>query len=55
MMSKNEKVILEVEHLKKYFPVRAGIFKKIVAQVQAVDDISFKVHEGETQIGRAHL
>ncbi|MGB4458019.1 MAG: oligopeptide/dipeptide ABC transporter ATP-binding protein [Defluviitoga tunisiensis] len=48
MMSKNEKVILEVEHLKKYFPVRAGIFKKIVAQVQAVDDISFKVHEGET-------
>jgi len=48
MMPENEKVILEVEHLKKYFPVRAGVFKRVVAQVQAVDDISFKVHEGET-------
>lgn len=43
-----KKVLLEVENLKKYFPVKAGVFKRVVAQVKAVDDISFKVYEGET-------
>jgi oligopeptide/dipeptide ABC transporter ATP-binding protein len=40
--------LLEVNNLKKYFPVKAGIFKKTVAHVKAVDDISFAVKEGET-------
>ncbi|MGM0602934.1 MAG: ABC transporter ATP-binding protein [Bacillota bacterium] len=40
--------LLEVNNLKKYFPVKAGIFKKTVAHVKAVDDISFFVNEGET-------
>ena len=40
--------LLEVENMKKYFPVRAGVFKRVVNQVQAVDDISFKVNYGET-------
>jgi oligopeptide/dipeptide ABC transporter ATP-binding protein len=40
--------LLEVKNLKKYFPVKAGIFKKTVAHVKAVDDISFTVKEGET-------
>lgn len=40
--------LLEVKNLKKYFPVKAGIFKKTVAHVKAVDDISFAVEEGET-------
>lgn len=40
--------LLEVKNLKKYFPVKAGIFKKTVAHVKAVDDISFAVKEGET-------
>jgi len=44
-MSEN---LLEVKNLKKYFPVKAGIFKKTVAHVKAVDDISFAVKEGET-------
>jgi oligopeptide/dipeptide ABC transporter ATP-binding protein len=44
-MAKN---LLEVKNLKKYFPVKAGIFKKTVAHVKAVDDISFVVKEGET-------
>ena len=40
--------LLEVNNLKKYFPVKAGIFKRTVAHVKAVDDISFAVKEGET-------
>jgi len=44
-MAKN---LLEVNNLKKYFPVKAGIFKRTVAHVKAVDDISFAVKEGET-------
>jgi oligopeptide/dipeptide ABC transporter ATP-binding protein len=40
--------LLEVKNLKKYFPVKAGIFKRTVDHVKAVDDISFTVKEGET-------
>jgi oligopeptide/dipeptide ABC transporter ATP-binding protein len=40
--------LIRVEHLKKYFPVRAGLLQRVVAQVQAVDDVSFTIHEGET-------
>jgi peptide/nickel transport system ATP-binding protein len=47
-MMSQKKVLLQVDNLKKYFPVRAGVFKKVVAHVQAVDDVSFKVYEGET-------
>ncbi len=46
-MNKN-KVILEVENLKKYFPVRAGLFKKVVGHVKAVDTVDFFIREGET-------
>jgi oligopeptide transport system ATP-binding protein len=46
---KNEKQdLLVVKNLKKYFPVRAGVFQRVVAQVQAVDDVSFSIKEGET-------
>jgi peptide/nickel transport system ATP-binding protein len=41
-------VLLEVENLVKHFPVRSsGIIPRTVGQVQAVDDISFTIHEGE--------
>jgi peptide/nickel transport system ATP-binding protein/oligopeptide transport system ATP-binding protein len=40
--------LIQVNHLVKYFPVRAGFLQKVVAQVQAVDDVSFAVREGET-------
>ena len=43
-----EKVLLEVKQLKKYFPVKAGVFKKTVGYVKAVDEISFYIKEGET-------
>jgi oligopeptide/dipeptide ABC transporter ATP-binding protein len=40
--------LVQVSHLKKYFPVRAGLMQRVVAQVQAVDDVSFIVQKGET-------
>jgi oligopeptide transport system ATP-binding protein len=41
-------VLLSVVHLKKYFPIRRGLFSRVVAHVQAVDDVSFQIREGET-------
>ncbi|MFT3890618.1 MAG: ABC transporter ATP-binding protein [Anaerolineales bacterium] len=40
--------LVEVNHLVKYFPVRAGLLQRVVNQVKAVDDISFAVKKGET-------
>ncbi|MEM7776322.1 MAG: oligopeptide/dipeptide ABC transporter ATP-binding protein [Pseudomonadota bacterium] len=40
--------ILAVNDLKKYFPIRGGLMNRQVAQVQAVDSVSFEVREGET-------
>jgi oligopeptide/dipeptide ABC transporter ATP-binding protein len=40
--------LMQVQHLKKYFPVRAGIMQRVVAYVQAVDDVSFSIKKGET-------
>ena len=41
--------LIKVNHLMKYFPVRGGVMQRVIAWVQAVDDISFTVREGETQ------
>ncbi len=41
-------VLLKVENLKKYFPIRRGVFSRVAGNVQAVDDISFDVRKGET-------
>ncbi len=40
--------LMVVKNLKKYFPVRSGVIQRITAYVQAVDDVSFTVKEGET-------
>lgn len=41
--------LLEVQDLKKYFPITRGlIFKKVLGWVHAVDQINFSIHEGET-------
>ena len=40
--------ILEVKNLKKYFPIRKGLFQKKPAPIKAVDNVSFKVYPGET-------
>ncbi len=46
-MEHNEK-LLEVRNLKKYFPIKKGLFKKTTGYVYAVDDISFDLHKGRT-------
>ena len=40
--------LLEVTHLRKYFPIKKGFFAKTVGHVKAVDDVSFYVRPGET-------
>jgi len=40
--------LLEVDHLKKYFPIHAGFLGRTVGHVKAVDDISFHIRAGET-------
>jgi oligopeptide transport system ATP-binding protein len=47
-MNEQKEVILRVEHLKKYFPIRRGILQQVVGSVKAVDDVSFDVYRGET-------
>lgn len=44
----NQKVLLKVDDLKQYFPIKGGFFGRTVNHVKAVDDISFEVYEGET-------
>ncbi len=43
-----ESLILEVQNLKKYFPMARGFFRKTVGYVKAVDGASFFIREGET-------
>jgi len=44
----DENYVLEVEDLKKYYPVTAGFFKRKIGDVKAVDGISLKLKRGET-------
>ena len=39
--------LLEVNNLVKYFPIRGGLLSRVVANVQAVNDVSFKIQKGE--------
>ena len=40
--------ILEVSHLKKYFPIKGGFFGGATGSVKAVDDVSFNIKRGTT-------
>ena len=40
--------ILEVKHLKKYFPIKGGFFGGVTGSVKAVDDVSFTIKKGTT-------
>ncbi|HEX5528991.1 MAG TPA: dipeptide ABC transporter ATP-binding protein [Methylomirabilota bacterium] len=40
--------LLRVKNLKKYFPIRGGLFSREVARVHAVDDVTFDLIKGET-------
>jgi len=43
-----KKDLVTVKNLVKYFPVRAGVFQRVIAWVQAVDGVSFTIRQGET-------
>ena len=47
-MNKNNHHLVEVDNLKMYFPVHEGVLKRITGYIKAVDDVTFKVKEGET-------
>lgn len=47
MPSQNGDDLVIVKDLKKYFPVRSGLLQRVVAQVKAVDGISFTIRTGE--------
>ncbi len=40
--------ILSISNVKTYFPIKKGVFSKVVDHVRAVDDVSFDVYPGET-------
>ncbi len=46
--AKNSEALLSVKNLKKYFPIKAGVTRKTVGHVKAVDGLNFDIKEGET-------
>ena len=44
----NDAPVLEVEGLKKHFPIKKGLFSRTVGHVYAVDGVSFSIDRGET-------
>ncbi len=40
--------LVRVEHLKTYFPIKAGLLQRTVGWVKAVDDVSFEIGKGQT-------
>ena len=47
-VSRNPQVLLQVKNLTTRFPVKGGILRRTVAQVHAVEDVSFAINVGET-------
>ena len=46
--TENQDYILQVSHLKKYFPIKGGMFGKQTGAVKAVEDVSFNIKRGTT-------
>ncbi|MGI6707229.1 MAG: ABC transporter ATP-binding protein [Clostridia bacterium] len=47
-MERDNNIILEVQSMKKYFPIRSGFLRKTIGYVKAVDDVNIYIREGET-------
>ena len=47
-MSELSQNVLEVRNLCKYFPIKAGLFGRVVGHVHAVEDVSFTLKRGTT-------
>ncbi len=48
IVPKEDKVLLDVKHLCTRFPVQGGLLRRTVANVHAVEDVSFQVKSGQT-------
>jgi oligopeptide/dipeptide ABC transporter ATP-binding protein len=46
--SSNGQPLLEIDGMKKYFPVKGGVFLRTKGQLKAVDDVSLSIQPGET-------
>ena len=46
-IAKNNQPLLEITGLKKYYPIEAGIAKKQIGQVKAVDDVTLSIRRNE--------
>lgn len=46
--NKNNSIILRLEDVKKFFPIRRGFFQKIDGWEKAVDGVSFEIEQGKT-------
>jgi len=44
----NDDIVMEVKDLKKYYPIKAGMFGSVVGQVRAVDGVSYRIRRGTT-------
>jgi len=44
----SNEILLDVKHLRKFFPIHKGFLRRVVGHVRAVDDVTFYVHQGET-------
>lgn len=47
-LTKDNPVLLEIKNLKKYFPLKKGIFGSVLSSIHAVDDVSLTVRKGRT-------
>ena len=48
MAERDDRLLLQVKDLKKYFPIRKGLLRKTTGYVKAVDGVDFYIEEGET-------
>lgn len=44
----HQKTLVDVQQVKKYFPIYGGVLNRVVGNVKAVDGISLRIREGET-------
>ena len=44
----NREVVLKAENLVKHYPIKAGVLRRTVGHVKAVDGVSFELYKGET-------
>jgi len=47
-MTAEQVPLVQVRHLKKYFPIMRGVIQRHVGDVKAVDDVTFDIYKGET-------